>query len=65
MNDVATAERQLSRILEHLGAEKTPAHERAAGFVEGWAARDADRGDRRLLKLWRGFERVRPFWKTR
>ena len=65
LNDVATAERQLSRILEHLGAEKTPAHERAAGFVEGWAARDADRGDRRLLKLWRGFERVRPFWKTR
>jgi inorganic triphosphatase YgiF len=65
LNDVATAERQLSRILEHLGSEKTPAHERAAGFVEGWAARDADRGDRRLLKLWRGFERVRPFWKTR
>jgi inorganic triphosphatase YgiF len=64
LNDVATAERQLSRILEHLAGEKTAEHERAAGFVEGWAARDADRGDRRLLKLWSDFEDVRPFWKA-
>jgi inorganic triphosphatase YgiF len=63
MNDVATAERILESLLGRLGAERVPAHDRAAGFVEGWTAQLAASGRRETEDAWQRLERARPFWQ--
>jgi CHAD domain-containing protein len=63
LNDVATAERLLDQLLQHLGSEVRAEHHRAAGFVSGWCAHVAHRADRRLARQWKSFERTRRFWK--
>lgn len=62
MNDVATAERILAELLARLGAERTREHDRAAGFVEGWAAQLAANALRETEDAWERLERTRPFW---
>jgi len=62
MNDVATAERILATLLERLGAERTQAHDRAAGFIEGWAAQLAAGAQRKTDDAWDRFESAKPFW---
>jgi inorganic triphosphatase YgiF len=62
MNDMAMVERTLAELLERLGSERTPAHERAAGFVEGFAAQLAANAQREVDDAWERFERARPFW---
>jgi inorganic triphosphatase YgiF len=62
MNDVATAERILGTLLARLGAERTREHDRAAGFVEGWAAQIAASALRETADTWERLERARPFW---
>jgi CHAD domain-containing protein len=62
MNDVATAERILAELLARLGSERTREHDRAAGFVEGWAARVSANALRETEEAWERLERTRPFW---
>jgi inorganic triphosphatase YgiF len=60
--DLATAQALLAALLERIEPEARPDGDRAAGFVEGWAAADAARATRRLGRLWGRFARARPFW---
>jgi inorganic triphosphatase YgiF len=62
VNDLATAERILGELLARLGAERTREHDRAAGFVEGWAAQLAADALRETENAWARLERTRPFW---
>jgi len=62
LNDVATAERILALLLARLGPERTRDHDRAAGFVEGWAAELAVEARRETTDTWERFTRARPFW---
>jgi hypothetical protein len=62
MNDVATAERILATLLARLGDERTPEHDRAAGFVEGWAAQLAEGTLRKAEDAWERLARTKPFW---
>jgi triphosphatase len=62
MNDVATAERILATLLGRLGDERSREHDRAAGFVEGWAAQLAASALRETSDAWDRLERARPFW---
>lgn len=63
LNDVATAERILEVLLARLGAERQPAHDRAAGYVEGWTAQIARSELHQADEAWERFARVRPFWR--
>jgi len=63
LNDVATAERILGTLLQRLGPERGAAHDRAAGYVEGWTAHVAERKLRRVDELWERFHATRPFWR--
>jgi triphosphatase len=62
LNDVVAAERILPLLLARLGAERAREHDRAAGFVEGWAAQLAVQARRETGEAWERFERARPFW---
>ena len=62
LNDVATTERVLALLLARLGPERTRDHDRAAGFVEGWAAQLAVEARRETTDAWERFTRARPFW---
>jgi inorganic triphosphatase YgiF len=62
LNDVATADRLLGEILERMGPDTGPEHLRAAGFVTGWTAHRADRGEQALARRWMAFAEVEPFW---
>jgi CHAD domain-containing protein len=62
LNDVATAEQILALLLARLGSERTREHDRAAGFVEGWAAQFAVQARRETTDAWERFTRARPFW---
>ena len=62
MNDVATAERILATLLARLGDERTREHDRAAGFVEGWAAQVAASALRETADAWDRLDSARPFW---
>jgi inorganic triphosphatase YgiF len=62
LNDVATADRLLGEILACMGPDTGPQHLRAAGFVTGWTAHRADRGEQALARRWMAFADVEPFW---
>jgi inorganic triphosphatase YgiF len=61
MNDVVTAQRILATLLSRLGPERTREHDRAAGFVEGWAAQFAANALRETADAWTRLEHARPF----
>jgi inorganic triphosphatase YgiF len=63
LNDRASADVLLDRILARLGREAQPAHQRAAGLVSGWALRGAESALRRLDQRWSRFAGTRPFWR--
>lgn len=65
LNDVATAERVLERLLEGEGEGEGagPDSLRAAGVVTGWWAHAAERAGRRLLRHWKRFRRTPGFWE--
>jgi inorganic triphosphatase YgiF len=62
MNDIAMIERTLDALLERLGTERTGAHERAVGFVEGFSAQLAAGALRETGEAWERLGRARPFW---
>jgi inorganic triphosphatase YgiF len=63
LNDAATAERWLDAIEDRLGREWGPVHQRAAGFVMGWASHESARRLGRLARQWKAFRRAKPFWR--
>ena len=63
LNDVAASERILESLLQRLGAERAPAHDRAAGFVEGWMGHLASRELDQIMAAWEEFEGLTPFWR--
>jgi inorganic triphosphatase YgiF len=62
LNDVATADRLLGEILAGMGPDTGPEHLRVAGFVTGWTAHRAERGEQALVRRWTAFAGVEPFW---
>jgi len=62
LNDAATAERLCDALLARMGAEAGPAHQRAAGFLAGFAARGAEERLPGLPGAWKRLEKVGPFW---
>jgi inorganic triphosphatase YgiF len=64
LNDQATADTLLDRLLARLGREAGPAHQRAAGLVSGWTERGAEEAVVTLERCWARVERTRPFWRT-
>lgn len=63
LNDQATADALLDQIVARLGREAQSQHQRAAGFVTGWAARGAEDALRTLDRRWARVARTRPFWR--
>jgi inorganic triphosphatase YgiF len=63
LNDVVVADRLLERILDRMGVEATVDHHRAAGFVGGWTAQQADEKLTRLARDWKAFSKSKPFWR--
>ena len=63
LNDVAIAERILEVLLERLGPERAPAHDRAAGFIEGWTGHVAGRELEQIVAAWEEFAEQHPFWR--
>jgi inorganic triphosphatase YgiF len=64
LNDRATADALLDRILARMGGEVGPEHRRAAGLVSGWTARGAEDALAQLERRWERFGRARPFWRV-
>jgi CHAD domain-containing protein len=64
LNDRATADTLLDRVLTRLGREARPEHHRAAGLVSGWTARGAEAQLGRLERRWASVEKSRPFWRS-
>lgn len=65
LNDVATAERILARLLaakDHEDGEAERAESLAAGLVLGWHRQRADRDWADAKKLWQRLDKTRPFW---
>jgi inorganic triphosphatase YgiF len=62
LNDLATASRVLADLLERVAPGDVGAHQRAAGFVEGFAARQDELALARLAGQWERFEDTRRFW---
>jgi inorganic triphosphatase YgiF len=65
LNDVDTAGRVLQELLERTEPEQAEGLARAAGFVEGFAAREDGLALRKLASRWERFARARPFWADR
>jgi hypothetical protein len=49
-------------MLGRLGPERSAAHERAAGFIEGFSAHLATGALRKTGDAWERLARARPFW---
>jgi CHAD domain-containing protein len=64
LNDRATADALLDRILARLGHEARPEHQRAAGLVSGWTVRGSELALRRLEQRWRRFAKSQPYWSS-
>jgi inorganic triphosphatase YgiF len=64
LNDVTTAGRVLEDLLLRLDEREAGAHARAAGFVEGAAARSDSNALDELAEQWERFRRARPFWEA-
>jgi CHAD domain-containing protein len=62
LNDIETAQRLLQQLLDRCTPERAVEFARAAGFVEGYAARDEERALRKLAERWTRFEATRGFW---
>jgi len=63
LNDIVTAGRVLEDLLARVGPEDAATLGRAAGFIEGFAARQDELALRELASQWARFERTREFWE--
>ncbi len=63
LNDIVTAGRVLEELLSRVGPEEAASLARAAGFIEGFAARQDEIALRQLAAQWARFQRTRPFWE--
>jgi inorganic triphosphatase YgiF len=63
LNDIVTASRVLEELLARVGPDTAPSLARAAGFIEGFAARQDEIALRELAAQWARFERTREFWE--
>ena len=64
LNDSATVEQILRRILEHAGERSSPELLEAAAFVDGWHQSRVDPTWQKAKKRWKGFGKTDPFWRT-
>ena len=64
LNDSATVEQILRRILEHAGERSSPELLEAAAFVDGWHQSRVDPTWQKAKKRWKGFGKTYPFWRT-
>jgi inorganic triphosphatase YgiF len=62
-NDVAAVHGILETLLARLGEERGPAHDRAAGYIEGYFARFAGDERRTLETAWERLRKGKPFWR--
>jgi triphosphatase len=58
-NDVVTA----AQLLQEISKDGDPDVLRAAGFVAGWQARSIPSADDSLLRVWKEFKSMKPFWR--
>jgi inorganic triphosphatase YgiF len=63
LNDIVTAGRVLEELLSRVGPEDAASLARAAGFIEGFAARQDEIAVHQLAAQWARFERTRAFWE--
>jgi triphosphatase len=61
-NDAETAGRLLKELLERCPPEQAVELARAAGFIEGYAAREQERALHELAERWEKLAGTRPFW---
>lgn len=62
LNDAATSEHILRRVIEHAGANSTPELLEAASFVEGWHQSRIGPTWDNAKKRWKKFSKTEPFW---
>jgi len=63
LNDAATVETILRRIVEHAGERSSPELLEAAAFVDGWHQSRIEPTWDQAKKRWRKFHKTDPFWK--
>ena len=64
LNDAATAESILRRLVEHAGEQGSPALHEAAAFVDGWHQSRIEPTWKQAKKRWKRFSKTEPFWRT-
>ena len=64
LNDSATVETILRRIVEHAGDRCTPELLEAAAFVNGWHQSRIEPTWDQAKKRWKRFTKTDPFWRT-
>jgi CHAD domain-containing protein len=63
LNDAATVENILRRVLEHAGKRGTPGLLEAAAFVDGWHQSRVEPTWDKAKKRWKSFAKTDPFWR--
>ncbi|MEO2236720.1 MAG: CHAD domain-containing protein [Candidatus Poseidoniia archaeon] len=63
LNDLVQARELLSVLADRIGLDEKGAVASAAGFVLGWAARDADDALEAVASSWRRLRNSEPFWR--
>jgi inorganic triphosphatase YgiF len=63
LNDLVQARELLSVLADRIGLDEKGAVASAAGFVLGWAARDADDALEAVASSWRRLRNSDPFWR--
>lgn len=59
LNDAVVAQKLADRVAEGEGADAA----RAAGFISGYKAAEAQSAAETIDAAWRGFEKMTPFWR--
>ena len=63
LNDSATVETILRRIVEHAGERSSPELLEAAAFVDGWHQSRIEPTWNQAKKRWKRFTKIDPFWR--
>jgi inorganic triphosphatase YgiF len=63
LNDAATVETILHRIVEHAGERSSPELLEAASFVDGWHQSRIEPTWNQAKKRWKRFTKTDPFWR--
>ncbi|MCW8915919.1 MAG: CYTH and CHAD domain-containing protein [Magnetovibrio sp.] len=62
LNDLATAEHLMKQLTEGLEGDDLDSLERANGMVQGWYMHAQSLREDDLLKAWKTFSKLKPFW---